>query len=185
MKQISGAIGLRKTMLAFAAFAAISLSNTAGAQEPTAEHLKSARAAMNAIRATDQFDAILPTAAQNLKTTLIQTAPNLQDVISVTVDETAIEMAGRRADLEREAAAIYARNFSIEELEAMRAFYESTAGQKLLEAGPIATRELLQAAEVWSNGIARDLATATEKALTARLGENPTGANGGTNDQSQ
>ncbi len=183
MKQISGAIGLRTTTLAFAAFAAISLSNTAVAQEPTAEHLKSARQAITAIRATDQFDAILPTAAQNLKTTLIQTAPNLQDVISVTVDETAIEMAGRRADLEREAATIYARNFSIEELDAIRSFYESAAGQKLLEGGPVATRELLQAAEVWSNGIARDLATATEKALTARLGENPTGD--GSDGQSQ
>ncbi len=175
MRQMSLALGLRHTALALAAVAAMGLPGTAVAQEPTAEHLKSARAAIAAIRATDQFDAILPTAAQNLKTTLIQTAPNLQDVISVTVDETALEMVGRRADLEREAAAIYARNFSIEELDAIRSFYESDAGKKLLEAGPIATRDLLQAAEVWSNGIARDLATATEEALVARLGENPTG----------
>ena len=135
MRQMSLALGLRHTALALAAVAAMGLPGTAVAQEPTAEHLKSARAAIAAIRATDQFDAILPTAAQNLKTTLIQTAPNLQDVISVTVDETALEMVGRRADLEREAAAIYARNFSIEELDAIRSFYESDAGKKLLEAG--------------------------------------------------
>ena len=185
MRQMSLAFGLRSTALALAAVATIGLSGTAVAQEPSAEHLKAARDAMTAIRATDQFDAILPATAQNLKTTLIQTAPNLQDVISVTVDETALGMVGRRADLEREAATIYARNFSIEELEAISAFYASDAGQKLLEAGPIATRDLLQAAEVWSNGIARDLATATEEALVARLGENPTGGSEGADEQSQ
>ncbi|MEM6462091.1 MAG: DUF2059 domain-containing protein [Pseudomonadota bacterium] len=162
-----------RVALALAAMAAVVFAAPAKAQDPSAEHLAAARAAINAIRATEQFDAILPNAAQNLKASLIQTAPNLQEVITVTVDETAIEMAGRRADLEREAAIIYTRNFSLEELNAIRTFYESEAGQKLLETGPVATRELLQAAEVWSNGINRDLSTATEQALRASLGEPP------------
>ncbi|MCP4319392.1 MAG: DUF2059 domain-containing protein [Hyphomicrobiales bacterium] len=173
---MSMALGIRRCSLAIATAAMVSLAASAQAQEPSAEHLAAARAAINAISATDQFDAILPNAAQNLKTTLIQTAPNLQEVISVTVDETAIEMAGRRADLEREAAAIYAKNFSVEELSSIRTFYDSEAGKKLLETGPIVTRELLQAAEVWSNGISRDLTTATEAALRATLGETPTEA---------
>nr|WP_136657487.1 DUF2059 domain-containing protein [Nitratireductor sp. XY-223] len=170
---MSMASGLRRYGVAAAIAAAIGLGTSAQAQEPTEEHLAAARAAINAINATDQFDAILPNAAQNLKTSLIQTAPNLQEVISVTVDETAIEMAGRRADLEREAALIYARNFTEQELTDIQAFYNSDSGKKLLELGPIATRQLLQAAEVWSNGISRDLAVATDEALRARVGEAP------------
>ncbi|MEX3009489.1 DUF2059 domain-containing protein [Hoeflea sp. TYP-13] len=171
---MSMALGVRHCALAIAAVAVVSLGASAQAQEPSAEHLAAARAAIDAINATDQFDAILPNAAQNLKTALIQTAPNLQEVISVTVDETAIEMAGRRADLEREAALIYAKNFSVDELQSITTFYSSDAGKKLIESGPIVTRELLQAAEVWSNGISRDLSTATEKALQATVGETPT-----------
>lgn len=174
MKQMSMAMSARLCSLAVVAAAMVSLATSAKAQEPSAEHLAAARGAITAIGATDQFDVILPNAAQNLKTQLIQTAPNLQEVISVTVDETAIEMAGRRADLEREAAAIYAKTFTVEELNAISTFYQSEAGLKLLQAGPTVTRELLQAAEVWSNGINRDLTTATEEALRAALGEAPT-----------
>ena len=105
---------------------------------------------------------------------MIQTAPNLVDEISVTVDETALSLAGRRADLEREAAAIYAKNFTVEQLQAISAFYESEAGSALLDKGPIVTREMLQAAEVWSNGINRDLASGTEEALRAAVGATPT-----------
>lgn len=184
MKQMSMAMSARRCSLAVVAAAMVSLTAPAQAQEPSAEHMAAARAAISAIGATDQFDAILPNAAQNLKTTLIQTAPNLQEVISVTVDETAIEMAGRRADLEREAAAIYAKNFSVDELNGIRDFYQSEAGRKLLESGPVVTRELLQAAEVWSNGITRDLTTATEEALRASLGETPTDG-GATNTDTQ
>ncbi|WP_419912890.1 DUF2059 domain-containing protein [Hoeflea sp.] len=171
---MSMATSIRRYGVAAVIAAAVSLGTSAQAQEPTEEHLAAARAAISAINATDQFDAILPNAAQNLKANLIQTAPNLQEVISVTVDETAIEMAGRRADLEREAALIYARNFTMQELNDIQAFYASESGKKLLELGPIATRQLLQAAEVWSNGISRDLAAATQEALRARVGETPT-----------
>ena len=174
MKQMSMAAIIRRCSLAATAAAMVAMAAPALAQEPSAEHVSAARAALDALDATDQFDAILPNAAQSLKTQLIQTAPNLQEVISVTVDETALSMAGRRADLEREAATIYAKNFSVEELNAIRTFYQSEAGKALLSKGPIVTRELLQAAEVWSNGINRDLATATEEALRATVGETPT-----------
>lgn len=145
----------------------------ATAQEPGPEEVRAARAAIDALGATDQFDAILPNAAEALKASLIQAAPNLEKEISATVDATALEMAGRRADLEREAAAVYARNFSLDELQAISAFYQSEAGRALIERGPLATREILQAAEIWSNGIARDLAAETNAALRASLGQQP------------
>lgn len=175
MKLKSMALWMRRYTTAVAVAATMIVAMPAQAQDPTAEHVAAARATIAALGATDQFDAILLNAAQNIKSNLIQTAPNLQEIISATVDETAIEMAGRRADLEREAATIYARSFSIDELNAIEAFYVSDAGKKLISAGPIVTRELLQAAEVWSNGISRDLAAATQKALIARLGETPAG----------
>lgn len=146
-------------------------SGTAVAQEePSESHLQAARQAIDAIGATDQFDNILPGAAARLKSTLIQATPNYQQQISDTVDETAIALASRRADLEREAASIYARHFSEAELEAITEFYTSEAGQKLLQTGPQVTQQLIRAAEIWANGIQRDLATQTDAALEEALG---------------
>ena len=47
-----------------------------------------------------------------LKQQLIQQNPDLQEMIVTTVDEKTMELAGRRADLEREVALAYARVYS-------------------------------------------------------------------------
>ena len=62
--------------------------------------LAAARAAITAIKATDQFDLILPQAAELLRGEMIQKDPNLEAAISAAVDEEVIKLAARRADLE-------------------------------------------------------------------------------------
>ena len=85
----------------------------------------------------------------------------------------AISLASRRGDLEKEAAAIYAKTFTEEELTTIADFYKSGAGLKLLENGPLVTRELLKAAEIWSNGIQRDMAQQVATKLHEKLGDRP------------
>ncbi len=162
---------MRRLKWALVGTALLAIALPASAQEPSAEHLAAARQAIKALGATQQFDVILPNAADQLKQSLIQTAPNLQDIITASVDETALSLAGRRAALEQEAASIYARNFTIEELQAIAQFYDGPYGKKLLTTGPVASRELVRAAEVWTNGITRDLTVQTETALREQLGE--------------
>jgi uncharacterized protein len=130
-------------------------------------HLAAARAAISAIKATDQFDSILPGVAQQLKAELIQKDPNLESIIGAAVDEQALALAARRADLENEAARAYAVSFSEEELNAITGFYNSEAGKKLLSEGPIVTREVMKAAGIWQRGIARDLAQAVAEKVVA------------------
>ena len=155
-------------MVAASAFAAIAFS--AQAQEIGETHLKAAHAAIAAIHATDSFDGILPQAAFALKQQLIQQNPDMQEIITQTVDEKTLAMAARRADLEKEAALAYAKSFNEKELTEIAAFYNSEAGKKLIENGPIASRELVKAAEIWQNGIARDLAQQVGEKLTAVAG---------------
>lgn len=159
--------GLRRITLA-AAFSAVFVGvPPASAQDVSEEHLRAARAAIAAIRATDLFDMILPDAAAALKSTLIQKNPDMQDLIIRTVDEKALALASRRSDLEREAATIYARGFTVEELNAIAAFYGTDAGKKLLEQGPVLVREVGQAADIWQRGVARDLAEEVGRTLQA------------------
>src|SRR5690606_40372188 len=48
----------------------------------------------------------------------------------------------RRADLEKEVAAIYAQAFTVEELNAINTFYSSEAGKQLIAKGPLVSREM-------------------------------------------
>lgn len=148
---------------------AISPVGSTFAQDISADHLKVARQAIGALKVTSNFDNILPATAEQLKANLIQANPNFSDEISLTVDDEAIKMAGRRADLEDEAATIYAKKFSAEELAQIAAFYGSEAGKKLLQTAPSAGRELLRAAEIWAGGISRDLSAAANTTLKAKL----------------
>ncbi|MBX3570643.1 MAG: DUF2059 domain-containing protein [Rhizobiaceae bacterium] len=169
----------RRLTIALAASAMVAASFPAFAQDASADisedHLKAARAAVNAINATDIYDSILPEAAASLKSTLIQKNPDLQDAIIKTVDDEALKLAARRTDLEREAATIYAKVFSVDELNAIATFYDSAAGKKLITEGPIIVRDLTTAAEIWQRGIARDLAAEVGKVLMA---SNPTAGQG-------
>lgn len=148
----------------------IAVAPQAKAQDISETHLKAALAVVTAINATDAYDAILPAAATKLKQELIVQNPDLEELISTTVDEKALALAGRRADLEREAALSYARLFSEAELKEISAFYESPAGKKLLDNGPVAIREINQAAQIWQNGISRDLAQEVSKQVNQVLG---------------
>lgn len=147
---------------------------SAQSQEITPAHLAAARAAVTAIRTTDQFDGILPDVAQQLKAVMIEKDPNLESIISSTVDEQALALASRRGDLENEAARAYAVSFSEEELNAITGFYTSPAGKKLLSEGPIVTREVLKAAAIWRRGVERDLSQAVaEKVVAAAAATSP------------
>jgi hypothetical protein len=161
---------VRRVSVLLAASAFVAFASSAHAQDISDTHLKAARTAIAAINATDVYDAILPQAAQALKQQLIQQNPDLQELIITTVDEKALALAGRRTDLEREAALAYARVFTEADLNAIAAFYVSEPGKKLLSDGPIVAREVVKAAEIWQRGIARDLAEEVGKHLTQVVG---------------
>lgn len=139
------------------------------AQEATPAHLAAARSAVNAIESTDQFDNILLNAATQIKADLIGNNPDMQSAISDMVDDKAIALAPRRADLENEVARVYAKLFTEQELNDIAAFYSSEAGKKLLKMGPAASREVLAAADIWTNGIVRDLRASAAEGMTAML----------------
>ncbi|MBC7283105.1 DUF2059 domain-containing protein [Hoeflea sp.] len=147
--------------------------HSAQAQELSQEHLAAARSAISALKSTDQFDAVIPAAAEQLKTELIRSNADLQEVISATIDEEALKIVPRRSDLEREAAQIYAKAFTQAELTAISDFYNSAPGKKLIDNGPLVTRELNKSAEIWSSGVARDLAQNVNTALQEKIGARP------------
>lgn len=141
--------------------------DAAYAQEASESHVAAAKRAIRASRSTNQLDNILPAQANAIKAELIRNRPDAEAQISLIVDEAAIALAPRRGDLENEAAQIFVRNFTEDELNQVADFYESDAGQKFLETSPLVLREIQRAARVWTNGIRRDLS----QSVNEKLGE--------------
>lgn len=153
--------------------ALLAFSWPASAQEISDTHLAAARSAISATGVTAEFDAILPQAVGALKGELIQKNPDMQAEINRIVDQTALSLAARRGDLEKEAALAYARVFSEAELKEIATFYQSESGKKLMNDGPIAGREIMQAADIWQRGIGRDLAMQVGQQLAALAPSEP------------
>ncbi len=164
---------VRLAAAAIAAASMLALAQPAAAQEFPESHLKAARAAILALNATGEFDAFLPSAAAQLQAQLIQKNPDLSKLITDTVNAKTLELAGRRGDLEREAAIIYARVFNEQQLNEITAFYNTETGKKLMTDGDIVGRETIKAAEIWQRGMARDLAEAVGKALVEATKDMP------------
>ncbi|GAA5109361.1 DUF2059 domain-containing protein [Bartonella jaculi] len=139
------------------------------AQGVSEQHLISARKAINAIHATDQFDNFLPTAARDLKNELIGDDPNLATAISEIVDKQALALAKRRADLEKEIAQVYAKYFTQEELDAITAFYNSDTGKKFLTEVPSIARDAYSTFDTWRSAIMQDLVKNVKKEMSETL----------------
>ncbi|WP_117191256.1 DUF2059 domain-containing protein [Rhizobium terrae] len=146
---------------------------SARAQEVSEAQLAAARDAIASLNVTDRYDNILPNLAERLKAQFIQASPNFQSQISAVVDEQALTLAPRRADLEREAATIYAKSFSIDELKVISTFFNTEAGKKLLTNQPLVSRELVKAAEIWATGISRDLTNQSSEKLRGIIDSTP------------
>ncbi|WP_455475536.1 DUF2059 domain-containing protein [Bartonella sp. B17] len=139
------------------------------ANDVSAQHLSSAKKAISAIHATDQFDSFLPTAARDLKNELIGDDPNLATTISELVDKQALALANRRSDLEKEIAHVYAAHFTQGELDAITAFYSSDTGKKFLTEVPSIARDAYSTFEAWRSVIMQDLVENVKKEMSKIL----------------
>jgi len=149
--------GFKWTLIAASMFVAGSLGPSAYAQELSDAHLSAAKKAIITTNATSKLNDILPTAAARLTGQLIGNRPDIETEITIIVNETAIELAPRRGDLEKEVVKIYARIFSEDELSTIDSFFSTKAGEKFLTELPLVVREIEKASRVWATGINRDL----------------------------
>lgn len=155
------------TVAAFTAIFSAGLVTPLNAQEVSEAHVAAAKKAISVTKATARLNAILPSAAANTAGRLIQERPDIEAQITEIVNESALELAPRRGDLEVEAAKIYARTFSEKELGDLAAFFETDTGQKFLKELPILVREIERASRVWTNGINRDLVQKVNEKMKA------------------
>ena len=133
------------------------LASTQAQQQITDAHLRAAVEAYRALGTDGDFDVVLPGVAEQVATVLIQQRPDLHQVISLTVNEMAFQLAARRAELTNDVARVWAQAFTEQELRAITAFYTSPVGRKLAEVGEPVMTETVGALQAWSDRLATEL----------------------------
>lgn len=124
---------------------------------PPAANLAAARELVQVMKSTDQFKALLPTIFEGLKPAFVQGRPEVAkeyDAIMPIIIEGAAQRLAGFADL---LAGIYARNFSVDELHDLTAFYHSPTGQKLITRQPVIARASMLAGQQFGQALVTDL----------------------------
>jgi len=106
----------------------------AAAQEISPEHLALARKYVDLTDKANIYEAALIKTAIDTMSTITNQNPELVEQTNTAIEKTLAEYKGRKGDLMDQFARVYALNFSMEEMTAIVAFYDSPVGQKLTNA---------------------------------------------------
>jgi hypothetical protein len=135
------------------------------AQEIGQSHLAAAERVTQSAPRTADWDRYLFQLAQQTSDRLIRQRPDLFREIAKVVDDVALELVPRRAELDNDIARIWAKNFNEEELKAIDAFFSSDIGKKYKDvAAKTIGPDMLQAAKNWRTRVGDEmLEKATEE----------------------
>jgi hypothetical protein len=168
MNKIAGCGRPSVAMVVVALFAVMLAGNLPShAQEISQSHIAAAKKTIAATDGTVDLNKIIPRAANRLASQLISNRPDIEKSITQFIQDSSLELAPRRGDLEKEVIKIYARVFTEKELLEIAAFFSTDSGKKFLKDIPVAARETERAARIWQTGIARDMTRKVREKINA------------------
>jgi uncharacterized protein len=162
----------RPALIAVSMFATLLLNTHAVAQPAPTDPAAAARELVVTMRTADQLKNLMPIFMQQLKPLIARGRPDVDQAIDALVPTLMEGMLARSDEFVDLVAAVYARNFTAEELRQVTAFYRGPVGGKLLEKMPTITQESMLAGQKWGQAVAGELQTRIVEELRKR-GVNP------------
>ncbi|MXN67120.1 DUF2059 domain-containing protein [Stappia sp. GBMRC 2046] len=132
------------------------------------EHLEAAKNAVQAAKVLDTYDNMLPLIADQTRTLFVRSNPSAAAEIDEVVNTIALEMVDKRAQLNNTIYRVWARRFSIEELNQIAEFYNSPVGQKFSRLGQELTALSVGAGKQWSDRISTQMVSQAREQLKER-----------------
>jgi hypothetical protein len=129
----------------------------AGAQSPSPEAMAAARELIVTMRAADYFKTLMPAIMQQLKPAIVQNRPQVERDYDAIVPLLLDSMNARVNEIIDQIAALYARNFSVEELREVVAFYRGPTGQKFVQKLPLITQESMVIGQRFGQSIGAEI----------------------------
>jgi hypothetical protein len=126
-----------------------SLVAPAAAQSPSPAAVAAAKELLVLKGATSMFEPLLPGVVDRMRMVFLQQNPTLAKDLSEVATSLKTELAVRVAELQEEAAKVYASKFTEQELKEILAFYRTPLGKKVVEEDPKILDQTLAMADQW------------------------------------
>jgi uncharacterized protein len=142
-----------------AIFASTLVAGTASAQgrAPSAASIAAAKEIMDLKDGLRLFETIVAGVIEQHKNLLLQSNPMLSRDLTEVADKLRVELAPRRAELDRDIIRVYAQAFTEQELKDVLAFYKSPVGKKLIEQEPRILDNSMARASEWADKLAQEV----------------------------
>ena len=148
-----------KHFFRLAIVAGLAAAAPAYAQTPPAESMAAAKELITTMNLPAQFKAVMPAILDAMKPVIVQGRPEVEKDYDTIMPVITQELVARVDEISTKIAAIYASNFSADELKALNAFYLTPAGQKMLQKMPSLTAQTMALGGDWGKSVAEDLKT--------------------------
>jgi len=146
-----------KSAWALAACVALVLMSVAPAPAQSPEAVTAAKDLMTTMRSADQFKAIMPSLMQALKPAVVQNRPDVERDFDSLVPVLLGAMNARVNEILDRVAAVYAKNFTVAELNEINAFYRGPTGQKFVQRLPVVMQESMAVGQQFGQAIGTEL----------------------------
>jgi hypothetical protein len=117
------------------------------------------------MKLADQYKALLPAILLGLRPALTQDRPEIERDYDAMMPMIADAFTPYYSAMVDDIAAVYAKNFTADELREIEAFYHQPAGQKLLEKAPVIAQQSMQVGQDVGRKAADDLRARLTEAL--------------------
>lgn len=162
------ALVLASVLLASALFATIAWLPAVRAQATDSPRVAAAKEMMQVAGVAKQFDQMMPLLMQQLVKGFVAVAPDKADEIRSVFAQLATKFVDRKGELIDKVAALYADQLTLEDLDAVIAFYRSPTGVKFITIQPHIVRESIHIGQRWGAELGREIESEARRELKKR-----------------
>jgi hypothetical protein len=132
-------------------------AGSARSQTPSPDAMAAARELIVTMRAVDSIKATMPAIMQTIKPAIVQGRPQVERDYDAIVPLMLESLNARMNEVIEQIAAIYARNFTADELREAVAFYRGPTGQKFVQKQPTIAQENMALGQRFAQSISGEL----------------------------
>jgi hypothetical protein len=158
----------RALVLGLSMLVAAMAGQTTYAQSPDPARLAAAKEMMELSGAVKQFDEAVPLMFEQLVRTYSQMVPGKSREIRETLAQLIPRFQQRKYELIDQIAALYAAEMSLDDLNAVIAFYKSAVGMRFADVQPKIMRESMQLGQRWGERLGLELQEEARRELRRR-----------------
>ena len=137
--------------------ASVGLSGPARSEAVSDERLRAAKEVLQATGAAQQFDAIMPLMLKQINQSIVASNPKLSEPLQAMFNDIVKAFSGRKQELLDKVAALYAKNFTVEEMTALTEFYRTDVGRKFVAAQPQLATESMKLGQEWGRTVGQQI----------------------------